>query len=149
MGFNQSEVLPKIVIVSCDEQVNLVIKEANKLKIPVIGFVDTSLPSVGVDFVVPVRLTSKVASLFIYRLVFVACSIASMTFGGEKTRLLTYGSLNSSINSLHFNLFFSCLHFKRTIVDQYTSRSMRNCKTDLVSLDIIRKLNLNRFYIDC
>ncbi|MGP1917735.1 MAG: 30S ribosomal protein S2 [Candidatus Hodgkinia cicadicola] len=56
----------KIVIVSCDEQVNLVIKEANKLKIPVIGFVDASLPSVGVDFVVPVRLATKVASLFIY-----------------------------------------------------------------------------------
>ncbi|MGP1911851.1 MAG: 30S ribosomal protein S2, partial [Candidatus Hodgkinia cicadicola] len=142
IGFNQSEVLPKVVIVSCDEQVNLVIKEANKLKIPVIGFVDASFPSVGVDFVVPVRLASRVASLFIYRLVFVACSIASMTFGGERTRLLTYGGLNSSINNLHFNLFISCLHFKRTIVDQYTSRSMRNCKTDLVTLGIIRKLEL-------
>ncbi|MFP3018893.1 MAG: 30S ribosomal protein S2 [Candidatus Hodgkinia cicadicola] len=147
VGFNRTEVLPKALIVSCDEQVQLIIREANKLKIPVIGFADISASPFGVDFVVPICLPSKSANLFIYRMVFTACSIAKMSQNGGALYPSRHSGLNLSRNcNLHLTLLSSCLFFKQTIVDQCRLHAAHNRRTDLLMSSVIRNLGLKEIF---
>ncbi|MGP1914398.1 MAG: 30S ribosomal protein S2, partial [Candidatus Hodgkinia cicadicola] len=142
VGFSRFETLPKAVVVSCDEQVKLIIKEANKLKIPVIGFADIASSRVGVDFVVPVCSFSKPTSLFVYRMIFVACSIANMAYGKKAISSLVRNDLSLLKDyNLHLNLFSSCLHFKTTILEPIKLQTVRNRQVILLS-NVVRNLEL-------
>ncbi|MGP1922746.1 MAG: 30S ribosomal protein S2, partial [Candidatus Hodgkinia cicadicola] len=142
IGFSRIEILPKAIVVSCDEQVKLIIKEANKLKIPVIGFADILSSRLGVDFVVPICSFSKPVSLFVYRMIFVACSIANMAHNKKTISLLTHNDLNLfKDHNLHLNLFSSCLHFKTTILEPIKLQSAHNRRIALLS-NVVRNLEL-------
>ncbi|MGP1914745.1 MAG: 30S ribosomal protein S2, partial [Candidatus Hodgkinia cicadicola] len=143
VGFNRSETPPKVIIVSCDEQVQLTIREANKLRIPVIGFADALSSNIGVDFVIPVCSFSNLSNLFIYRMIFSVCSVANMAYIKKLTSSLLNNELSLSKNyNLHLNLFSSCLHFKTMIVEPVRLLAEYNRQIASLTFNVIRSLEL-------
>ncbi len=128
---------------SCDEQVKPIIKEANGLKIPVIGLVDALSIFRGVDFVVPVCSSSRSAVSFIYRMICVTCSLASMSYDRKVISSLIGKRLSLSGNcDFHSNLIYSCLHFKNTITDSFQLQYTYGRRKRLLIFNMIRNLDL-------
>lgn len=143
IGFNQALDLPKALIVSCDEQVEGMICEANALNVPVIGFADAQSDVKGVDYVVPVCSFSRTANMFIYKMFAFTCSVAAMAC--ERRRTAAAVATNSDLSKEcgpQLRLFSACLHFKSSILDALHSRINHDPKINLLMSGAYRNLNL-------
>ncbi|MFP3038915.1 MAG: 30S ribosomal protein S2 [Candidatus Hodgkinia cicadicola] len=137
---NWGKNLPKALVITCDEQVTLLIKEANKLKIPVIGLTSSLTYIKGVDFVVPICHYEKLANMFVYKSFISTCSIASMTFERKKVLSFTYTDLGSPrAHDKQFILLQSCLYFKGLVLDLI---NINDASSNLLTTRFLRMLDL-------
>ncbi|MFP3037781.1 MAG: 30S ribosomal protein S2 [Candidatus Hodgkinia cicadicola] len=129
---------PKVVILFCNKSPSKIVNEANLLNIPVIGIADEYSNINGIDYIIPISNNSRLADLFVCRLLSNVCSSANMVclkskIAGTALNNVLEKSLFDCKFRKDYKIYIACLQFKSLFMGKKSI-----FKNNLNNLNIIR-----------